>query len=157
MTEGVLLTEKTRARVEKLLDDLKASGDPDGVAYLLDEKGRRCFRCWRSADGALHAEEIAFTSKENARGDLKEEIETDLAAPWKNKIERCDRVVNVSRLVDAAPGILSALVKAIPYLSDHVAMTRDEGPGDRVALDMCIIAAQMLRECGVEEANDDDG
>lgn len=39
-------------------------------------------------------------------------------------------------LLLAAPELLEACKAALPYLADHIAMTLDEGPGDRIALDL---------------------
>lgn len=41
-----------------------------------------------------------------------------------------------ARLIAAAPELLAACKAALPYLQDHVAMTLDEGPGDRIAFDV---------------------
>jgi hypothetical protein len=42
-----------------------------------------------------------------------------------------------ARLICAAPDLLEACIRALPYLRDHIGMTRYEGPGDRIALDLC--------------------
>lgn len=40
-------------------------------------------------------------------------------------------------LIAAAKDLFKACNAALPYLRDHIAMTVSEGPGDRIALDMC--------------------
>lgn len=40
-----------------------------------------------------------------------------------------------ARLIAAAPALLVAAKAALPFLADHVAFTRDEGPADRIAFD----------------------
>jgi hypothetical protein len=42
-----------------------------------------------------------------------------------------------AHLIAAAPELLKACKAALPYLRNHIGMTLDEGPGDRIALDMC--------------------
>src|SRR5262249_39298471 len=42
-----------------------------------------------------------------------------------------------ARLIAAAPDLLEACKRALPYLQDHIALTRHEGPGNRIALDLC--------------------
>lgn len=43
----------------------------------------------------------------------------------------------IVRAVNSHHDLLEACRAALPYLRNHVAMTLDEGPGDRNALDMC--------------------
>lgn len=44
------------------------------------------------------------------------------------------------RKLDAFPDLLEACKRALPYLASHVALTLDDGPGDRLAHD-CVEAA----------------
>lgn len=43
--------------------------------------------------------------------------------------------VQLSGVYAAAPDLLAACKSALPYLRDHVCMTVNDGPGDRIALD----------------------
>lgn len=47
--------------------------------------------------------------------------------------------------------LLKACEKALPYLRNHVAMTRHEGPGDRIALDLCEQAIAQAKEGFTDE------
>lgn len=48
-------------------------------------------------------------------------------------------------LAAAAPTLLEACEAALPYLADHIAMTLDAGPGDRIAYDKVEAAIALAR------------
>lgn len=50
-----------------------------------------------------------------------------------------------ARLIAAAPRLYEALEKALPYLRSHMALTPDDGPGDRIALDFAEAALAEAR------------
>ncbi len=47
-----------------------------------------------------------------------------------------------ARLIAAAPDLLEACKRALPYLANHIGLTLDEGPGDRYAYDLMEAAIQ---------------
>jgi hypothetical protein len=53
-----------------------------------------------------------------------------------------------ARLIAAAPLLLAACKRALPYLADHVAMTPDQGPGDRLAHDEVEAAIALCEKEG---------
>ncbi len=65
--------------------------------------------------------------------------------PGKDSVSAAD-----AHLMAAAPALLAALKAALPYLANHIAMTLDEGPGDRIAYDKAE-AAIALAEGGSNE------
>ncbi len=53
--------------------------------------------------------------------------------------------IQIANEFAAARDLLSAAEQALPYLLDHVARTRNEGPGDRIAHDALAAAIGKAR------------
>jgi hypothetical protein len=60
-----------------------------------------------------------------------------------------DKVV---RAYNCHDDLLAACERALPYLRNHIGLTANDGPGDRIALDLCEEAIAKAKPKGEPDA-----